>query len=195
MRVVLSRRFGYIKGRVYTWGEDHDILGHGVKEAEPKPKLIEFKDDSTPFEEYVTKVATGSAHTALITDNNALYTFGEATFGRLGREGSGLAPGLVQLEKVHDVACGRDFTVALNTTGDVYSWGWAEGKKTWLQKFTPFTTKGCLGYKANGIVKEPKKIETLADQFIVQIAAGHQHVLALTRKVYNRNGKSVCVGQ
>jgi alpha-tubulin suppressor-like RCC1 family protein len=194
MRVVLSRRFGYVKGRVYTWGEDHDILGHGVKESLPKPKLIQLKDDRSPFTEYVTKVATGISHTALITETNALYTFGDTTYGQLGREGSGLAPGLAQLEKVHEVACGRDFTIALTTMGDLYSWGWAKGKKAWWQKLTPFSIKGCLGYEENGIVKEPRKIEALADQFVVQIAAGHQHALALTRKVYSRNGEGVCVG-
>lgn len=115
-------------GNLYTWGQIPAGLGYVVKNTADdinNPKKIEG------FEGNVSKVAMGPRQTAVVTNDGSLYTFGYDTRGNLGLNNSGmviLKPTLVPFFsnnnlKVADVSCGKDHTIALTTSGDVYTWG------------------------------------------------------------------------
>jgi alpha-tubulin suppressor-like RCC1 family protein len=81
------RRFGlyllnnYKFGNLYTWGEYSMGTGFRVPNDSPTintPKRVEA------FTGNVKKVAMGENHTAVLTDNGELFTFGLGKFGALG---------------------------------------------------------------------------------------------------------------
>lgn len=71
---------------------------------------------------------------------------------------------------VKSVSCGSAFTLAIDTAGDVYSWGWNES--------------GVLGHGVRHFGTSPQRIETIGASFdgckVRAIAAGSKHVVALT---------------
>ena len=67
-------------GRGYSWGEGGDgKLGHGNKLTYEKPKVIEGL-----YGAHVRFIACGSSHSAAVTSNGELYTWGSGEYGRLG---------------------------------------------------------------------------------------------------------------
>lgn len=81
-------------------------------------------------------------------------------------------PSTQEYEDVHitNVSCGSAFTVAVDTKGDVYSWGWNES--------------GVLGHGVRHFGTSPQRIESIGASFdgckVRAIAAGSKHVVALT---------------
>ncbi|CAH1773932.1 unnamed protein product [Owenia fusiformis] len=75
----------------------------------------------------VKSVDMGTSHTAAISEDGQLYTFGTNQFGQLGHDVCpDRSPGLVktlQMERVTHVGCGDTFTVAITEKGKIYSWG------------------------------------------------------------------------
>eukprot|EP01133_Synstelium_polycarpum_P005696 gene5696-6580_t len=69
-------------GNLYTWGNSQNgKLGHGIDSGnnlERKPKLVEY------FNKNVMKVSCGNFHTAVVTLDGKLYTFGRNHRGQLG---------------------------------------------------------------------------------------------------------------
>ena len=91
----------------------------------------------------VVQVAAGDHHSACITADGSLYTWGLGSDGRLGH-GKGLSsnnsnasdttvhfhvqPRPVDVfirtkRRVHQVSCGADHTLAIDDTSSAYSWG------------------------------------------------------------------------
>lgn len=67
-------------GEVFTWGRGDDgRLGHGDNGWKYVPRLIHSLAGQV-----VTQVTCGSYHTAAITGNGALYTWGGGMYGKLG---------------------------------------------------------------------------------------------------------------
>jgi len=118
-----------LKGNLYTWGSIPAGLGSRVSAVTDDimtPRLIE------EFHGNVTKVSMGPQHSAAITgkisfllltilEDGSLYTFGYDRYGNLGLNITGglvMKPTLVSFfktnnQRVIDVACGKDHTVAL----------------------------------------------------------------------------------
>lgn len=128
----------------------------------------------------VVQVSCGYRHTALVTDNRYLYTFGYGECGRLGHgdEESVASPTAVgffaslietvgvDVGGISHVSCGREHTMAVLVNGDLYGFGWAEA--------------GRLGTGDTGSCVFPTKVLSLQD---VQAAAcGREHTLALTKR-------------
>lgn len=81
--------------KVLSWGDGEDgKLGHGDTLTLDTPKLIE-----TLLAKRVFYIACGSAHSAAITSNGELYTWGQGQYGRLGHgdEVSQYTPMLVSI--------------------------------------------------------------------------------------------------
>ncbi|KAG8303906.1 putative E3 ubiquitin-protein ligase herc1, partial [Homalodisca vitripennis] len=69
------------EGSVYSWGDgDYGKLGHGMNTTQKQPKLI----DASPFSsKVVTHISAGYRHSAAVTADGELYTWGEGDHGRL----------------------------------------------------------------------------------------------------------------
>ena len=116
-------------GELHTWGANpNGQLGYKSDEAHiPHPVVFPFGSKAK-----VTSVSCGEAHTAILTGNGILYTWGCPLNGRLGREGRHDRPGKVEslaTIPLLQVSCGGYHTVALTQSGIVYTWGLgAEGR-------------------------------------------------------------------
>ena len=158
-----------IDGKIFSWGEGDDgRLGHGNRLNLDTPKQIDFFHNKKVFE-----ISCGTSHSAAITSNGELYTWGLGDFGRLGHgdDITQLLPKLVKAligKNVVKVACGgRDAqTLALLDTGVVYSWGDAD-----------FGKLGRCSSETNYL---PEIIDTLASIPIINIECGAQFSVALS---------------
>lgn len=82
-------------GKVYSWGEGDDgKLGHGNKNGYEHPQIIEALQGKE-----ITDISCGGAHSAAVTVNGEVYTWGRGRYGRLGHGDSDeqIRPKLVQL--------------------------------------------------------------------------------------------------
>lgn len=115
-----------LDGKIFSWGEGEDgKLGHGNRLTLEKPKMIESLKQKK-----IRDVACGSAHSAAISSQGELYTWGLGEYGRLGHGDNNtlLKPKMIQKlvgKRVVQVACGsRDAqTLCLTDDGAVFSWG------------------------------------------------------------------------
>ncbi|KAF4130760.1 Regulator of chromosome condensation (RCC1) repeat [Phytophthora infestans] len=127
----------------------------------------------------VVQIACGYRHTALITDDRHLYTFGHGECGRLGHGTEedctdpipvGYFTSLIAAEGVEfggviDVSCGREHTMVVTGNGDLYGFGWGEA--------------GRLGTGETGSSLYPFRVDL---RNIAAVACGREHTLALTSK-------------
>ncbi|KNA09842.1 hypothetical protein SOVF_149880 [Spinacia oleracea] len=169
-------------GQLFTFGDGtFGVLGHGDRISYSVPREVEALKGQRAL-----RVACGAWHTAAIVDkleteasfdksfsaSGKLFTWGEGDKGQLGHgdKEARLIP--ESLEALTDtfckVACGHDFTVALTTTGRVYTMG-----------STAYGQIGCPA--ANGSI--PVRVEgKIANNFVEDIACGSHHVAVLTSK-------------
>lgn len=159
-----------IDGKVFSWGEGSDgNLGHGNTLSLEKPRMIEALKSKR-----VRDIACGSSHSAAITSNGELYTWGLGEYGRLGHGDfqTQLKPKLVKTLLGHHivkVACGsRDAqTLALSSEGLVFSWGDGD-----FGKLGRGGSEGC---------DLPQNVERLNGLGVIHIECGAQFSLALTK--------------
>ena len=87
-----------------------------------------FKNDAVKF------VACGAQHTLVVLQDGRLFAMGDNEFGQLGiKRSETSAENCVSTpvhvaafgvdKKLKQIGCGDDFSIALTTTGEVYSWG------------------------------------------------------------------------
>ena len=105
------------KGQVFTCGKGiSQALGHGVRVDEWL-----FRQISSLIHIKVRMVSAGALHSAAVTDEGVLYTWGTGVYGRLGHGGkeSEGTPRVVEAlsapprKRVVQIACGRAHTAAL----------------------------------------------------------------------------------
>ncbi|KAE8748468.1 hypothetical protein FOCC_FOCC004763 [Frankliniella occidentalis] len=170
------------EGQVYSWGDgDYGKLGHGNCTTQKQPKLI----TGVLLGKRVTHIHAGYRHSAAVTEDGELYTWGEGDYGRLGHgDNNGRnVPTLVRdISGVGQVACGSAHTLALSQDGrTVWSFGSGENGK--------------LGHGDNARVCRPKIIDALQGVCITKIAAGAQFSVALTSSGQVLTwGSGSCVG-
>uniref|UniRef100_H0XH44 HECT and RLD domain containing E3 ubiquitin protein ligase 5 n=1 Tax=Otolemur garnettii TaxID=30611 RepID=H0XH44_OTOGA len=112
-------------GNIYSWGKNEfGQLGLGHTTGEASPSLIEALDDQR-----VEFLTCGGSHTALLTEDGLVFTFGAGKYGQLGHSGTQneLRPRLVTEltgKRVTQIACGRWHTLAyVSDLGKVFSFG------------------------------------------------------------------------
>ncbi|XP_016139643.1 LOW QUALITY PROTEIN: probable E3 ubiquitin-protein ligase HERC1 [Sinocyclocheilus grahami] len=170
------------EGEVFSWGDgDYGKLGHGNSSTQKYPKLIQG-----PLQgKVVVCVSAGYRHSAAVSEDGELYTWGEGDFGRLGHGDSNSRniPTLVKdISNVGEVSCGSSHTIALSKDGrTVWSFGGGDNGK--------------LGHGDTNRVYKPKVVEALQGMFIRKVCAGSQSSLALTStgQVYSW-GCGACLG-
>ena len=111
-------------GELYTFGEGKfGRLGHNSESNSVVPRLVEPLMGKKP-----RQVSCGGFHTAVVTEDGHLYTFGGGEHGQLGHQSNvnKMKPTLVQsLENVFisQITCGWSHSVALTSKGRVFTWG------------------------------------------------------------------------
>lgn len=168
-------------GQLYTFGDgSFGALGHGDCSSTSIPREVQTLKGLKTI-----RVSCGFWHTAAVVDvmpdsscsdtssEGRLYTWGNGDDGQLGHgdKASKFTPRCIS--SLHNtsfskVACGHSLTVALTTSGQVYTMGRAEN--------------GQLGDPRNtGTL--PTCVEgTIKDNFIEEIACGSFHIAALSSK-------------
>uniref|UniRef100_A0A452ZR06 E3 ubiquitin-protein ligase HERC1 n=1 Tax=Aegilops tauschii subsp. strangulata TaxID=200361 RepID=A0A452ZR06_AEGTS len=166
-------------GKVFTFGDGtFGALGHGNRDSVSYPKEVESLSGFRTM-----KVACGIWHSAAIVETNSqtgmnvvsrkLFTWGDGDKNRLGHgdKEARLVPTVVQAlvdNNFHQVACGHSMTVALATSGHVFTMG--------------SSSNGQLGNpKADG--KLPCQVQDkLNSELVEEISCGSNHVAVLTSR-------------
>ncbi|KAJ0702589.1 putative chromatin regulator PHD family [Helianthus annuus] len=168
-------------GQLFTFGDGtFGVLGHGDRKSVSKPREVEsLKGLRT------VRVACGVWHTATVVEvmvgnssssncsSGKLFTWGDGDKYRLGHgdKETKLVPTCVAAlvdPNFCQVTCGHSMTVALTTSGHVYTMG----SQVYGQLGTP---------QADG--KTPTRVEgKLLKSFVEEIACGAFHVAVLTSR-------------
>lgn len=115
-------------GNVYTFGYGmRGSLGQGDQEYQNVPKRV----PAAGFHgERIVMLAAGGGHTVALSDAGHVFTCGMNLYGQLGHGDQSKKFAFVQVdpmqfngEKVEFVATGVTHTVAITTSGRLYTWG------------------------------------------------------------------------
>uniref|UniRef100_A0A670K147 RCC1-like domain-containing protein n=1 Tax=Podarcis muralis TaxID=64176 RepID=A0A670K147_PODMU len=99
-----------LSGVVYGWGKNnaHQL---GLSQADPKEQIFKPHSIAALRKLDVSYVSCGDEHTAVLTQNGSVFTFGDDSAGQLGRSSSALKTGPEKLDSVDGpvshLACGR----------------------------------------------------------------------------------------
>ncbi|CAL5395219.1 unnamed protein product [Camellia sinensis] len=184
-----------ISGDLYTWGDgahNAGLLGHGTDVSHWIPKRV-----SGPLEGVqIFSVACGTWHSALITSNGKLFTFGDGTFGVLGHGDRESVPFPKEVQllsglKTIKVACGVWHTAAIvevmgQQGANVLSrklFTWGDGDKN------------RLGHGNKETYLHPTCVSALIDYNFHQLACGHCITVALTTSGHVFTMGSAAYGQ
>lgn len=168
-------------GELYTWGDgthNAGLLGHGTNVSHWIPKRV-----SGPLEGLqVASVTCGPWHTALVTVNGQLFTFGDGTFGVLGHGDKESVTYPREVEslmglKTIAVACGVWHTAAVVevivaqssasiSSGKLFTWGDGD--------------KNRLGHGDKEPRLKPTCVPSLIDYNFHKVACGHSLTVGLT---------------
>jgi E3 ubiquitin-protein ligase HERC2 len=169
------------EGNLYTWGIGKDgALGHGDTECRLEPTLVAGALAGVKC----VSVSCGATHTAALTEDGVVFTWGGGESGQLGHGEKQRVlvatpvRGLLEHKKMSAVACGGYHTLALMRDASV--WAWGEG------------LNGQLGVGGDEAVTTASMVAGLAAS---AIACGPHHSAAVTsdgRMVtwgYNKDGQ------
>lgn len=124
-----------INGNLYTWGQNFDRqLGHfrKTKEALPAGCMVEEMVMAPRMVAFsllnpIISVSCGSNFTAVVTKTGQIWSWGSGESGQLGIGGrctfKDIPTKCDSTETFAQVACGFAHTVAVTSTGVLYSWG------------------------------------------------------------------------
>uniref|UniRef100_A0A669C6P5 Alsin Rho guanine nucleotide exchange factor ALS2 n=1 Tax=Oreochromis niloticus TaxID=8128 RepID=A0A669C6P5_ORENI len=183
LQVALGSQHGVLLvegGQVYSFGE---LPWKQSQVPEPtKPTL-----ESALSGQRVVTVAAGSFHSGAVTEDGGIHMWGENSAGQCGLSGLSTVPNPTpvalqdldtvtvppQMAPVLELACGEKHTLALSVQREVWAWG-----------------SGCqLGLNAAVFpVWKPQKVEHLAGRYVLQVACGASHSLALVRCLGSYDG-------
>ncbi|KAM3856982.1 alsin [Diretmus argenteus] len=174
LQAALGTRHGVLLvegGQVYSFGE----LPWKQSQA---PELVKPILESALSGQRVVAVAAGSFHSGAVTEDGGVHMWGENGAGQCGLAGLSSVPNPTpvalmdsdtsppQTVPVLELACGEQHTLALSAQREV--WAWGSGSQLGLIT-TVFP------------VCKPQKVEHLAGRYVLQVACGASHSLALVR--------------
>jgi hypothetical protein len=154
-------------GAYFGWGNnDSGSIGCGNLSHQNAPVTVTL--DPTHGE--IEKLASGWNHNLAIMSDGTLLAWGANGLGQLGigkTESYADVPRLLTLPSdspVVEIACGRDFSLAVTEDGSLFTWG--------------ENGDGQLGYEGN-TQYTPRLVDTLPN--VEKVSAGRDHVFARTK--------------
>ena len=115
------------------------------------------------------------SHTAYVTEDGALYTWGRGNCGKLGHghdSGTNLptpVKGALLGARVMQMAASKDHTACVTEHGTLYTWGMGGN--------------GQLGDGNNSNTNKPTLVQgALAGSWVVQVSAGSRHTACVTKR-------------
>ena len=160
-------------GNLYSWGDNGlGQLGRTVTSNTPanRPNKVE-----TPAGITFTSVSAGRSYAVAVSSEGNLYSWGDNSAGRLGRDTTGTSdpkPSQVQTTPAGinftSVSAGWGHTAALDSQGNIYTWG--------------DNTHGELGRSTVGSTQGnyPGKVDTPTGITFTQASAGGSHSVAVS---------------
>eukprot|EP01126_Amoeba_proteus_P039542 TRINITY_DN4180_c0_g1_i1.p1 TRINITY_DN4180_c0_g1~~TRINITY_DN4180_c0_g1_i1.p1 ORF type:complete len:324 (+),score=67.35 TRINITY_DN4180_c0_g1_i1:508-1479(+) len=154
---------------VWVWGWSNEgVLGLDVRETDSDNDLV-LVPTRVPFQHEVVGIASGMWHTHFLTASREIYSCGRTANGRLGFH-SDLdfvqQPTLVPSQYYFvQVACGHHHSVAINTRGQVVTWGSGYS--------------GQCGHGNRLDSETPQLVENVSEIKYVKVCAGYYHTMAL----------------
>lgn len=164
-------------GKVWSWGNfSNGQLGRGVINntfvnfSSQVADSIPIPVNGSPFSS-ITAIAAGGSHSLALDSNGTVWSWGYNGYGQLGNATTlgmnGYYPTVLSLQNITKIAAGGSHSLALDTSGNVWSWGYNHfgqlGDGTTTDKSTPVK------------VKTPSSTDLAG---ITMIAAGLSHSLA-----------------
>jgi alpha-tubulin suppressor-like RCC1 family protein len=161
VKVICGSNNSYVitqNGTLYGWGNNsYGQLGLGDKIARGVPTLI-------PLPAPVIDLASGWYHVLALTADYKVYAWGsngDFEVG-VGHADSVLSPTLLEISDIRRVYAGGAHSVAVNSAGDLYLWGWSQ-------------------YGNLGSERGNKKTPTLFMKDVADVACGGVHTLAMKK--------------
>jgi alpha-tubulin suppressor-like RCC1 family protein len=166
-------------GMIYAWGSGKDgKLGLGdvaycpffERDAAGQPFVSKPQLLSAIANVPIVQLSAGSAHSAVVSEAGAVYTFGCGKCGKLGHGGTSAEwlPKRVEGTRGADatqVSCGRDHTAAVTSRGELLTWGHGE--------------RGRLGNgNSSGVEAKPRAIHGMRGGAL-QVQCGRFHTLIM----------------
>lgn len=190
--VHVAAGYGFTLASIKT-DEQHKVFGMGIntdsqigyhapRMGHPLELLLSPSPIYIPYKSLETKIiglSAGRAHSAILTDNEGVFTLGNNAYGQCGRKinvneeykGSMVSHNIMRLgkEKIVSVCCGQDHTLFVTEGGKVYACGWGADGQTGLGTYDnqaiPAMVKG-----------------DITSETIVKVASTGDCVLALNDK-------------
>ncbi|MFZ5354115.1 MAG: FecR domain-containing protein [Bacillota bacterium] len=151
-------------GRVMAWGRDYSgSLGigpeyEGASRYEPLPVK---KEDGTNLTG-IKAIKAGIVHTLALDSSGNVWSWGENSCGQLGTGGSLPYPASCYAKKVitdtnselsdiKAIAVGEYSSIALDTSGQVWSWGWNDSGQLALGSSEYKVPKAKMAQKSSGV--------------------------------------------
>lgn len=118
-------------GRVMSCGTgQYGALGHGYDAAKQLPDILRPQYIEALSRVRVTCISAGELHSAAVTSDGDVYTWGDGFCGQLGHgdKRPQMLPKVVESGGLEDecvtvVSCGSRHTLAVTEDGEVFSWG------------------------------------------------------------------------
>ncbi|XP_036619634.1 probable E3 ubiquitin-protein ligase HERC6 isoform X2 [Trichosurus vulpecula] len=157
----------------YCWGDNS--FGQLGIEAEQRDKagLVRCRPGASLGSERLVQAACGEHHSLLLLSDGTVWSCGSNVCGQLGRKNIQKCTRPAQIQALETqavvlVSCGKEHSLAVCKTGEVFSWG--------------SDSEGQLGIRK--LKKQsflPKKIQDLSSVKIIQVSCGYYHSIALAQ--------------
>ena len=127
---------------------------------------------------HVVQVACGARHMAAVTTQGQVFCWGDSTHGQCGVKGQVTTPQQVVImrtpcdgvttapERVTQLACGDEHTMALSDKGELWTWG----------------TGAAMGLGSPNLILHPCLVDHLVGRRVISVVCGSRHTLALVAK-------------
>ncbi|XAR51621.1 hypothetical protein NMG60_11006300 [Bertholletia excelsa] len=177
-------------GLLQAWGyNEYGQLGRGVtceglQGARVISAYAKFLDEAPEFVK-ITQVSCGEYHTAAISENGEVYSWGLGSMGQLGHcslqygDKELLPRRVVGLDGifVKDIACGGIHTCAVTEKGALYAWGGGQAGQLGLGPQNGFFS--CVANESEMMLRNIPVL--VVPTGVRLVACGHSHTLISTR--------------